>query len=77
MVDVFCTKYFHEEETIMLQATKQRSGKDLMEYVKRFRDIALDYYDHCEENRLVEMCMGNMIKEYRFVLKNLEISQFV
>ena len=77
MVDVFCTKYFHGEETVMLttlQATKQRSDEDLMEYVKRFRDIALNYYDHCEENILVEMCMGNMIREYRVVLKNLEIS---
>ena len=77
MVDVFCTKYFHGEETVALatlQATKQRSGEDLMEYIKRFRDIALDYYDHCEERTLVEMCMENMIKEYRAVLENLEIS---
>ena len=72
MLDVF-----HGEETVMLttlQATKQRSDEDLMEYVKRFRDITLNYYDHCEENILVEMCMGNMIREYRVVLKNLEIS---
>ena len=79
MVDVFCTKCFHGEETIMLatlQATKQRNGEDLMEYIKRFRDIALDCYDHCEERILVEMCMANMIREYRAVLENLEISQF-
>ena len=79
IVDVFCTKYFHGEETVMLatlQATKQRNGKDLMEYIKRFRDIALDCYDHCEERTLVEMCMTNMIKKYRAVLENLEISQF-
>ena len=47
-----------------------------MEYIKIFRDIALDYYDHCEEKTLVEMCMTNMIKEYRAVLENQEISQF-
>ena len=44
-VDVFCTKYFHGEETVTLatlQATKQRNGENLMEYIKRFRDIALD-----------------------------------
>ena len=79
MVGIFCTKYFHVEEIVTLatlQATKQRNGEDLMEYVKRFKDVALDYYDHCEENTLVEMCMGNMIREYRSVLKNLEISQF-
>ena len=79
MVDVFCTKYFHGEEIVTLatlQATKQRSGKDLMEYIKRFRDIALDCYDHCEERTLIEMCMTNMIREYKAVLENLEISQF-
>ena len=76
-MDVFCTKYFHGEETVALatlQATKQRSGEDLIEYIKRFRDIALDYYDHCEERTLVEMCMANMIKDHRAILENLEIS---
>ena len=78
-MDVFCTKYFHGEETVTpvtLQATKQRNGENLMEYIKRFRDIALYCYDHCEERTLVEMCMTDMIREYRAVLENLEISQF-
>ena len=77
MVDVFCTKYFHGEETVMfatLQGTKQKNCKDLMEYIKRFRDIALDCYDHYEEKTLVEICMGNMIMEYIAILKNLKIS---
>ena len=79
MVDVFCTKYFHGEETVTLvtlQVTKQRNGEDLMEYIKRFRDITFDCYDHCEERTLVEMCTTNMIREFRAVLENLEISQF-
>ena len=79
MVDVFCSKYFHGEEIVTLvtlQGTKQRSGEDLIEYIKRFRGIAFDCYDHYEERTLVEMCMGNMIMEYQAVLKNLEISQF-
>ena len=52
MVDVFCTEYFHRKEIVTLvtlQVTKQRSSEDLMEYIKRFKDIALDSYDHCEE----------------------------
>ena len=76
MVDVFCTKYFHGEEIVTLatlEATKQRNGEDLMEYIKRFKDIALDCYDHCEEKTLMEICMGNMIMEYKAILKNLEI----
>ena len=70
MVNVFCTKYFHGEEIVMLttlQGTKQRSNEDLVEYIKRFRDITLDCYDHYKEKKLVEMCMGNMV---------MEISQF-
>ena len=79
MLDVFCTKYFHGEETVMLatlQATNQRSGEDLMEYIKSFRNIELDCYDHCEEKTLVGICMGNMNKDYRAILENLEIFQF-
>ena len=79
MLDVFCTKYFHGEETVMLatlQVTNQRSGEDLMEYIKSFRNIELDCYDHCEEKTLVGICMGNMIKDYRAILENLEIFQF-
>ena len=78
-MDVFCTKYFHGEEIVTLAtllATKQRNGEDLTEYIKRSRDIALDCYDHCKENTLVELCTINMTKEYRAILENLEISQF-
>ena len=77
MVDVFCTRYFHRKETVTLatlQSTNQRNGEDFMEYIKRFRDIALDCYDPCEERTLVEMCMTNKIREYKAVLENLEIS---
>ena len=53
-----------------------KNGEDLMEYIKSFKDVALNCCDHCEEKTLVEMFMGNMIMEYRAVLENLEISQF-
>ena len=43
-----------------------------MEYIKSFKDVALNCCDHCEEKTLVEMRMGNMIMEYRAVLENLE-----
>ena len=79
MVDVFYTKYFHGEETVMLatwQGTKQKNGENLMKYIKRFRDIAPNCQDHYKEKTLVEMCMGNMIMEYRVVMEDLEILQF-
>ena len=77
MVDVFYSKYFHGEEIVTLatlQSMKQKSGEDLLEYIKRFRDIALDCYNHYEEKTLVEMCMDNMIMKYRAVLENLDIA---
>ena len=64
MVDVFYSKYFHGEETVTLatlQGTKWRPKEDLLEYIKRFRYIALDYHNHYEEKTLVEICMDNMI----------------
>lgn len=44
MVEIFCSEYFHKKETVTfatLQSIKQKSGKDLLEYIKRFRDMAL------------------------------------
>ena len=32
-----------------LQGTKQRRGEHFMEHIKRFKDLALDCYDHYEE----------------------------
>ena len=63
-----------EKKQYRLQLFKQLSkisGEDLMEYIKRFKDIALNYYDHCEEKTLMEMCMGNINIEYRAILENL------
>ena len=62
-MDVFYTKFFHGEETITLATfheTKQRNGEDLMEYIKRFKDIALNCYDHCEEKNIG----GNVYDKY-------------
>ena len=49
MVDVLCSKYFHGEETVTLetlQSMKQRNGEYLLEFIKRFKDISLDFHDH-------------------------------
>ena len=71
MVEIFYNKFFHGEAIVTLaapQTMKQRSREDLLEYIKRFRDISLNCHDHYEETTLVEMCMGNIIMEYRVVL---------
>ena len=39
-----------------------------MEYIKRFKDIALDCYDHCEEKMLVEIVRISALKSYSMML---------
>jgi hypothetical protein len=79
MVESFCSKYFHVEEKITLlnlHNTKQLPGEDLLKYIHRFRDISLDCHVKYEESELVEVCIDNMLPEFRAHLENLDISQF-
>ena len=80
MVESFCTKYFHSEEKvtiITLHNSKQKPSKGLLDFIRRFRDTALDCYGQYKEQELVEICIDNMFPEYRAHLKNLNIHQFV
>ncbi|KAK9911759.1 hypothetical protein M0R45_035650 [Rubus argutus] len=79
MASKFCKKYFEHEERVtisQLNATRQRSGENLIEFVRRFRDLALDCYDEKGEGALVEICIGNMLPEYRVYLENANIDTF-
>uniref|UniRef100_A0A2N9H763 Integrase catalytic domain-containing protein n=1 Tax=Fagus sylvatica TaxID=28930 RepID=A0A2N9H763_FAGSY len=79
MVEVFCTKYFHVEDKITLLTlhnTKQGPTEGLLAYIKRFKDAALDCYVNHEESELVEICITNMLTEYRAHLENLDIIKF-
>ena len=79
MVESFCAKYFHIEETftlLTLHSTKQGLVESLLTYIKSFKDVALDYYCNHEELELVEICITNIIIEYRAHLENLDIVQF-
>uniref|UniRef100_A0A2N9I1Y0 RNA-directed DNA polymerase n=1 Tax=Fagus sylvatica TaxID=28930 RepID=A0A2N9I1Y0_FAGSY len=76
MVESFCSKYFHVEEKITLlnlHSTKQLPGEDLLKYIHRFRDISLDCHVKYEESELVEVCIDNMLPEFRAHLENLDI----
>ncbi|GKU99724.1 hypothetical protein SLEP1_g12528 [Rubroshorea leprosula] len=66
-----------ERITILdLYHTCQCVDEDLMVYVKRFRDLALDCYGSHVESFLVEICINNMFLEYHAILENIGISQF-
>ncbi|CAL8098459.1 unnamed protein product [Prunus armeniaca] len=47
----FRKKYFHEERvtTTQLINTRQKHGEDPVDFVRRFRDLALDCYDEKDE----------------------------
>ncbi|CAL9001484.1 unnamed protein product [Prunus brigantina] len=51
-------------------------GEDLMDFVRRFWDLALDCYDENDEEALVEICISNIMADYRVYLENIGISQF-
>ncbi|KAK9932278.1 hypothetical protein M0R45_019524 [Rubus argutus] len=75
----FCKKYFEHEERVtitQLNYTRQRAGENLVDFVCRFRDLALDCYDEKGEESLVEICISNMLPEYRVYLENVGIGQF-
>ncbi|BFG30022.1 hypothetical protein CerSpe_162960 [Prunus speciosa] len=75
----FCKKYFQHEErvtTTQLNNTRQKHGEDPVDFVRRFRDLALDCYDEKEEEALVEICISNIVADYRVYLENIGINQF-
>ena len=79
MVESFCWKYFHGEEKVTiltLHNTKQKSYEWLLNFIRWFRDVALDCYGQFKEQELVEIYIDNMSHEYRAHLENLDIIQF-
>uniref|UniRef100_A0A2N9HTC2 Reverse transcriptase domain-containing protein n=1 Tax=Fagus sylvatica TaxID=28930 RepID=A0A2N9HTC2_FAGSY len=79
MVEIFCGKYFQAEEKVTLvnlHGTKQGNGEDLLKYIHRFHDMALDCYANYEESELIGICINNMTPEFRAHLENLDISRF-
>jgi hypothetical protein len=75
----FLQQVFHVEEKITLvnlHNTKQLIGEDLVKYIHRFCDVSLDCHVKYHEGELVEVCIDNMLPEFRAHLENLDISRF-
>ncbi|CAL9025182.1 unnamed protein product [Prunus brigantina] len=73
----FCKKYFQHEErvtTTQLNNTRQKHGEDPVDFLRRFRDLALDCYDEKDKEALVEICISNIVADYRVYLENIGIS---
>ena len=79
MVESLCSKYFHIEEKITLvnlYSTKQLIGEDLVRYIHHFHDVSLDCHVKYQEGELIEVCIDNMLPEFRAHLENLDITRF-
>ena len=53
---------------------KQRPREDPIQFIKRFKDISLDYYGDHEEKELMETYISIMLFDYKLNLKNLCIT---
>ncbi|GMN47534.1 hypothetical protein TIFTF001_016713 [Ficus carica] len=51
-------------------------GDNLVDFVQRFRDLALECYDENDEGALINICINNINLEYRVHLENVSITQF-
>uniref|UniRef100_A0A2N9IAW3 Reverse transcriptase domain-containing protein n=1 Tax=Fagus sylvatica TaxID=28930 RepID=A0A2N9IAW3_FAGSY len=79
MVEIFCGKLFRVEERVTLHtlhSVKQKASEGLLDFIKQFQDLALDCYVNHEERELIEICIDNMLPDYRAHLENLDIAQF-
>lgn len=60
MVNKFHTKFFQVQEkvtTLTLGRNVPKEGEDILGYVKRFQDKAIDCHELVDEAHLVSMCV--------------------
>lgn len=60
-------KFFALKEKLTfldLQHEKQKVSGGLLEYICRFKDLSLLFYDPMEEEKLVDVCIVGMLYEY-------------
>uniref|UniRef100_A0A2N9G5K4 Retrotransposon gag domain-containing protein n=1 Tax=Fagus sylvatica TaxID=28930 RepID=A0A2N9G5K4_FAGSY len=59
-----------------IRTWEDMTGEDLVKYIHRFRDVSLDCHVKYQEGELVEVCIDNVLPEFRAHLENLDISRF-
>ncbi|KAI8530046.1 hypothetical protein RHMOL_Rhmol11G0024100 [Rhododendron molle] len=79
MVNSFYAKFFEVRDkvtVISLMTETQNSGEDVVDYIRRFQDRAVDYTESVKEIQLVEICIGGMMDEFKMLLINLKLGTF-
>ena len=73
MVNKFYTKFFQVQEkvtTLTLGREVLQEGEDILDYVKRFQDKAIDCHEPVDEAHLVNICVEGAIRDYKIFLVN-------
>ncbi|KAH7836950.1 hypothetical protein Vadar_007782 [Vaccinium darrowii] len=79
MVSRFYAKFFQTREKITsLSLVKETQGpsEDIIDYIRRFQDRAVDYLEPVEEEYLVEICTTGLLRKYQPFLVNVKIKTF-
>ncbi|XP_058180082.1 uncharacterized protein LOC131298621 [Rhododendron vialii] len=79
MVNNFYAKFFQVlEKVTVISLTKeiQTGGEDVVNYIKRFQDYAVDCTESVKKMQLVEICIGGMMDECKMLLVNLKLGTF-
>ncbi|GFZ08784.1 hypothetical protein Acr_20g0005920 [Actinidia rufa] len=79
LVKMFHDKIFYMEErptTLHLMRVTQRSSKDILHYVKCFREKDVDVQGPVGENQLVKMCFEGTQPQYKVHLVNHTFDDF-
>ncbi|CAL5420724.1 unnamed protein product [Camellia sinensis] len=80
MVNKFHTKFFQAAKKVTvltLCKEKQREGEDILEYVKRFQDKAVDCHEAVEERYLAQICVEGALNGYKMLLVNHKLPTFL
>ena len=79
MVNKFHSKFFQVAEkvtTLTLCKEKQQESEDILDYVKRFQDKAVDCHEAVEESYLVQICLEGALSRYKMFLVNHKLPTF-
>ncbi|KAH7841340.1 hypothetical protein Vadar_028577 [Vaccinium darrowii] len=79
MVSHFYAKFFQTCKKITsLSLVKETQGpsEDIIDYIRRFQDCAVDCLEPVEEEYLVEICTTRLLREYQPFLVNVKIQTF-
>ena len=79
MVQKFCEKFSYAEErftSLHLKRVVQCHDKDVLIYVKRFREKAIEIQDSVTEKQIAEICIEGMLLQYKMHVVNHKFEYF-